>query len=539
MFDKFRKTIIILTPFILLLLALVISIIPDLYRLSITPTGKTFPLIHNHITDYYYYLSLMHQGYEGNWLLTSRMTPENFPPVFAQTFFVILGQLSRIGNISLVSIYFLSRVIFAILLMLTVINIIKTFFKSNKHIILASFLVFFSTGFWTITNTSGQLSINQFLTFWTRMDPILRTTYLPHHLASTILGFFSLILLSQGLDKSNIKKIILAGVSGLLAGLIYFASMVNILGGVAIIFLAFLCISLIKKPRQTFGKIPPFLIYFGISLLSFLYLLGLARTIFPWSTYTTAGEKFTFGFFVSEYIGALGPTLMLSLLGVGFILKGKTWLPKFLLGWAIFPFVGLLFINKIYWQFADIYYLEAATYIPLGILSAYGWKVLEQRIFQKIKGSAVIFAIILLIYFIPPIVFSFQKELSRFTPYYYNHYIPNEVLDGIKWLDTYTPKESVVLAGGYFGSIIPAYSHNRVVYGHPANTYKAAVKSQETDLFFSQKDASLSAEILRKYNVSYVFYALDNDPPSREFIQSLRLRGVFENNIVKIFKIDK
>lgn len=521
---------------ILLLGALIISIIPDFYRISITPAGKTYTLLHNHLTDYYYYLSLMRQGFEGNWLLTTRMTPETFQPVFAQTFFALLGNLARVFHVSLPVTYLVSRIVTGVILMLVVLLLVRKIFKNRYYRIFACLMVFFSTGFWTVSSVSGKLSVNQFLTFWTRMDPILRTTYLPHHVISTALGILSIVLLSEALERSDLKKVIPAGICGFLAGFIYFASMINILGGVVIAFMTFLCVSFIKKQKGVPGKTFFFLIYFGISVLSFAYLLVLAKTTFPWSSYANAGERFTFGFFVSEYIGALGPALLLALLGIGTVIRGKSWLPKLLLGWAIFPFAGLLIINKIYWQFADIYYLEAASYIPLGILAVYGWKVLEQRIFHKIKGSAVIFAVILILYFIPPLVFSFQKEISRYSPYLYNIYIPDEILAGIRWLDINTPAQSVVLAGGYFGSIIPAFTHNRVVYGHPASTFNAIEKMQDLLLFFSQKDKNLAGEILKKYGVSYVFYAADTDPPGNDFIKSLPLTEVFENNSVKIYK---
>ncbi|MBI3379686.1 hypothetical protein HY029_02955 [Candidatus Gottesmanbacteria bacterium] len=534
--DKLKTIFIYLTPFILLVIALFISIGPDFYRLRITPAGKTFPLVHNHITDYYYYLSLMHQGYEGNWLLTSRMTPEEFKPVFAQTFFALLGHIARVFHLSLVTVYFISRIVSAVLLMLVVILVVRKLFEKKRHIILACLLVFFSTSFWTISYSSGHFSISQFLSFWTRMDTILRTTYLPHHILSTTLGLLSIWFLGESLDKRGIKNTILAGICGSLGGFIYFASMANIIGGVAIAFIIFF-IPIVMRQKRFLTFLPHFFIYFAICSMAFFYLLGLARTTFPWSTYTTAGERFTFGFFVREYIGGLGPTLILTILGIPAILSDKKWLPKLLFGWVIFPFIGLLFISRIFWQFADIYYLEAASYIPLGILSVYGWKTLEVKVFKKIRGSSVILTIVLLLYFVPPIITSFQTELARYSPYYYNLYIPNEALDGIKWLDTYTPKESVVLAGGYFGAIIPAFSHDRVVYGHPANTYRSAEKSETVNLFFAQNDVNKAAQIIKRYNVSYIFYGPDTDPPNEKFLNGLGISQAYVNNIIKIFKV--
>ncbi len=540
---KLRKIFIILTPFILLLVALTISLIPDFYRISITPAGKTYTLLHNHLTDYYYYLSLMHQGFEGNWLLTSRVTSENFQPVFAQTFFALLGNLARVFHVSLTATYFISRIAFGGILMLAVLFLVRKIFRNKYYRIFACLMVFFSTGFWAVSITNGKFIIHQFLTFWTRMDPMLRTTYLPHHVFSTALGILSVVFLSEALERSDLKKVIVAGLCGFLAGFIYFASMINIFGGMLVSFIIFLLPAIITKSSVPFKlkifRIFLFFLYFLLSGLSFVYLFQLSRTTFPWSSYNSVTGSFVFDVTLVDYIASLGPTFLLALLGLKSIISGKGWLPKLLLGWAIFPFAGLFFISRIYWQFANAYYLEAASYIPLGILSVYGLDVIKNKVSGKKKGVILILTAVLAVYFSIPLYSSVRQEMQKNGPYYYNIYISNEVLAGISWLDLYTPAKSVVLSGGDFGSIIPAYTHNRVVYGHKAGTYNAIEKIQDVNLFFSQKDKNLAWQILRRYGVSYVFYAADTDPPGKEFIESLPLSKVFENNAVIIYKTNK
>lgn len=581
-----KKTFIILAPFILLLGALSISLIPDFYRISITPPGKTYTMLHNHLTDYFYYLSLMHQGYEGKWLTTSRMTPEDFQPALAQTFFALLGNLARMLNISLPETYFISRIIFGIILMLSVIFLIRRIYENPKSRILAGFLVFFSTGFWTVSNHFGKLSIDQFLSFWTRMNPVLRTTYLPHHVLSTALGILSVVFLSDALKKEDFKKVILAGFCGFMAGFIYFASMINIFGGIIVSFAVFVLPKVITKNGGTVRlKVKPisiFFLYFFLCGLSFLYLWALTRTTFPWSSYTSPVGSFVFGLTIVSFAASLGPTFILTLLGIKQIASEEKWLPKLLLGWVVFPFIGIAVISRIYWRFADAYYLEAASYIPLGILAVYGIEFLREKILRhefrdilfrvlslafpsrsihlalgplaratrsnmkvgethvvKKKITAFVLLIILTAYFSVPIISSVRAEMQKNGPYYYNIYIPDEIMDGIKWLDNNTKKESVVLTGADFGSIIPAYTHNRVVYGHGSGTYNIREKRQDLILFFQQKKPIQAKEILQRYNVAYVFYTVDTDKPAKDFISVLPLESVFENNSVKIFKVTK
>lgn len=529
-----------ITLALFLIIALLLSIIPDIYRISITSKDTTFPLIHNNAPDYFYYLSLMHQGWEGKWFLTTRMTPEKFPSVLAQTFFALLGHIAKIAKISLPLTYFLSRIILGATLLLTIIFLAKKLFQKETSIITACLFAFFGTGFWTLT-------INKFLAFWTRLDPVLRTTYLPHHLLSTALAILSIIFLSKALDKKNVKKAILAGIFGLLSGLVYFATMINILGGVGIaiglklinnIYTFLLKTGDTREKldilRTVINNITCFFYYFLLSFLSLAYLLYLAKTTFPWSTYNKAGEGFTFFFTLWEYVANLGPTFLLTLLGLPLILKKPSWLVFILFGWLAFPFFGIFKLNKMFPQFANVYFLEATSHIPAGILAVYGLKTIKKLLLKKLSFAIVI---LLFLYFIPPTIWSIKNESKRLSINAYNNYLPKEMIEGIKWLDYYTPKESIVLAGGYLGNIIPAYTHNRVVYGHPANTFNSAQKHADIIVFFSQKDKEAVLNILKKHKVSYVFFSLDTDPPKEEFIQYLNLEKIYENEKVKIFKV--
>ncbi len=562
------------------MLGLSISIIPDIYRLTITPQGTFFPLIHNHTGDYFYYLSLIRQGIEGNILLTSRMTPEHFSPALAQTFFAVLGWIAKILGIDNIAIYFLSRIITGFLLLIAIIFLAQKVFKSGKFIILASFLAIFATGFWLPTTDKAKaLGVLQYLTHWTKLDPIIRTTYLPHHLISTFLGIVSIILLSSALKAKSWQKGIAAGILAALGGFVYFATFINFLG--ALVILIFIIV--LRRISETlFGKslnlsvilgiptlhretpesigdsgrtsgrtawyIPSFarmtlisrsfsifLIYILFASISLIYLFMLSKSGFPWSVYDRVGENFTLYLPFMHYIYSLGPTFILTLIGLPIIFSNFTFLNGFLLSWALFPFTGLFILSKIFDRYGNVYFLESSNYIPLGILAVYGLERLYQ-VFSKKKIYAALGITLLVIYFIPPLSSSIIAESARLSPFYYNLFIPNDIKDGMNWLDKFTPKESVVLSGGFFGNIIPAFAHNRVVYGHPANTFQPDKKMKDTDIFFAQNDLREAKNILSKYHVNYVFYSKDTDPPNENFTSSLGFNLIYQNPQVVIFK---
>ncbi len=524
-------------PLIFILLALSFSLAPDIYRIASAPSNTNYPLIHNNLQDYYYYLSLMRQGYEGNFFLTSRMTPEHFPPVFAQTFFALLGYISKITSISLPMTYFLSRIFLGIGLMIASVAAAKVIYADKKDVIFAQIMVFFGTGFWTITLKNGAVIINQFLTFWTRFNPILRTTYLPHHLLSTIFGLVSLLALASALSRNNFYWLLLASTCGLLAGFIYFATMINILGSMPLA-LFFLLLFNIKN-RFNISKYISILsyifFYIFISSISLFYVYYLSGTVFPWSAYKKVGENFTFSISFIDYLKSLGPALLLSLIVLPRLLFSQLPISALLFSWGLFPFIGLFLIVHLFPAIGNAYYLEATSYIPLGLLSVYGIKTLAS-FFPRLKKLPLIAMLLLCLYFLPSIAYSQYVEFLAFPFNRYNIFIPEKVIEAVSWLEKNTPYQSVVLSGGYFGTIIPAFSHNRVVFGHPANTYDSWHKNQQINQFFSQTDTDVAAAILKQYQVAYVFYSLDTDWPKADFISKLNLRKIYENEKAAIYK---
>lgn len=273
-----------------------------------------------------------------------------------------------------------------------------------------------------------------------------------------------------------------------------------------------------------------------MSVLSLIYLYYVSHTTFPWTNYDSLGIQYSFKLTLLDYTLALGPTFLLTLIGIKKIINNNSLLSKILLGWIITPFIGFFILVPLFPKYGNMIYLEATSYIPLGILAGYGIKKITNTLTNK-KSVKLILILLLIIYFIPPLTSSLQKELHAFPTYVYNLYIPQDILTAINWLDQNSPSESVVLAGGYFGNIIPGFSHNRVVYGHKDATYSPNTKHNETLIFFSQQDITKAKLILSQYHVSYIFFSLDTDPPQNKFIKALNLHKVYENNNVKIFQV--
>lgn len=535
---------------LLLLIAISLSIFPDIYHQKIAPPGTTFPLIHNYPEDYFSYLSYMRQGYEGNWLISPRYNSQAAPRVLLFTFFSFLGHLSKLSNLSLPLTYFLSRIVFALLLYLLLFYLCTLIFSQKIYRLTSFALILFSTGFWSldlsknsVANFLTILPIKEPLAFWTHFDPIVRTTFLPHHLFSLILGLSSLLLFLTALKKQSITRLLLSGFLSLISTFIFYQVMINILAG---IFIGLIFISLKKllseKSTKNDSFILPdlkiaflfFLVFALITSISLVYLLYIQTHVFPWTNVKNIGTRFFYHFTILDYLSGLGPTFLLTLIGLPLILAMESPLIYILLGWVIAPFIGLFLLSPLFPHFGNTAFLEATSYIPLALLSPFGLKFLSLRLKNRLLITALY--PLLFLYFLPALVTSLQQQLILFPTTNYNRYLPNDVISGLNFLNSHTPSNSVVISGGFFGNIIPAYSHNRVVYGDEELTANPGETHTDTIIFFSGGDIPKAAAILKKYHVSFVFYSLDTDLPKDEFIKGLNLIKIYDNPKVKIFK---
>ena len=82
-------------------------------------------------------------------------------------------------------------------------------------------------------------------------------------------------------------------------------------------------------------------------------------------------------------------------------------------------------------------------------------------------------------------------------------YITSEERGAIAWLAEETNSSELVLASPKMGLMIPAWSGNRVIYGHPFETVRAEERKAAAEGFFSGDVEP--GDLLSEYDVDYVF----------------------------------
>lgn len=523
---------------LLIFTALLISFIPTFYHLSIAPNTAVFPLIHNNHPDYYFYLSLMRQGYEGSWHVVSRFTPEKFTPQFVQTFFVALGHASRILSIDLPVMYTLARLILGFAVALSA-YILTTFLYRRKIVhIAALFFVLFGSSFWLLKENQ----VHQFMTFWTWFDARERVTFIPHHLFGTFAIILSLIFLLNYLKSKKWRYLASACLAGVVGTFVNPISLGNLFFAIIIFIPLFLTAN--SKHLKGIGKetILPLFFFLGICAIPLFYLLTTVYTTFPWNTYNPTRGMLTFPISPKEYILGLGPVFIFALLGLKHIFGRRDFLPILILSWFIAPFIGIFILSK-YLNLGNVYFLYAAHYIPVGIIGAVGFINSVDFAARKLKVKQPFILLLLLtilaLYYAGSWYGSIKRETSRWTPNNYNIFLPKDFLSSFEALNEKSTPDCVVLSGQSLGDIIPAYTHCRTVTAHPVNTYNFAQKNEEVQTFFAQNNPDFASKLIKKYNISYILFVSDTARPDPVFIAELDVRLIYQNPRVSIFQINK
>ena len=91
-----------------------LNLTPMIAQFRHTPTGRSFAFIHNNTQDFFFYQALMNEGANGAWLTTNPYTTEAHKPSVIFTYFLWLGKLSKMLNLSYALTYHLVRIILSI-----------------------------------------------------------------------------------------------------------------------------------------------------------------------------------------------------------------------------------------------------------------------------------------------------------------------------------------------------------------------------------------------------------------------------------------
>ncbi|MBI5620870.1 hypothetical protein HY949_03765 [Candidatus Gottesmanbacteria bacterium] len=554
---------------ILIVLASLLSVSQTILYAWQTPPGYVFPLIHNFVEDYYQYLDIMRQGFDGWWTATSRLTPEVYPRMPVSVFLLALGHVAAWFHLSLPVVYTLARVAGGITLMILVYQLIRLTFQSSHQRFIAFCIVLFSTYFW---GWGSQGPVVASLTHaWTELDPIFRWSFVPHHLWSKVgmLGAFIFLLarrhrnffdpqLASPVRSYRFNVAAVCSVSdvpraelGKRSSKILFRLAPFIVH--ALVFVILVMFMGFTNPVVYVTFIPTIFLYVVLtaqikSKLSFemvlvvlavlaagvviLYHRYLQTNIFPWTSYLLWEQTLAYKVNPVDYAVSLGPTLVLFILAIPSLWRlGKV--GRLFIAWAASSWIMLYIVGR-FVPVTPERFLGGYQFIPLGIGTAVWIFSLKRRGLFRLGDVTVLkatplafargglmkftFITVLLLYFSIGIYASFREHAGYVAGNRTNNqvYVPQELIDAFNYLATHGSPEDVVMAPYEISTMIPGLTGKKVVAGHVMFTNDVGVKRAAINEFFTTSDPTVIQRVISAHNVRWILVPSVWTPPTSD-----------------------
>ena len=474
-----------------------INFLPSILFTLNVPKDRDYIPIHNSLSDYPYYTSIISQGIDGQTIVFDRETSEQHSGGYIHMLYLAIGWVGKVtGYHDANGLYHGARLILGFVWMYVMYRFIKVFVQTSVGRITAFFFAVCGAGFLVIGEWQGVSYMAWPLDWWTEFNPILRAAFLPHYLAGHSLFVAGLLSFIGFIRKGNVKYLISGTLCGVLSSIIHPPSYLMV--GLLVPSYGFLS----KRFKRTLFAI----IGIGLGIIPLLYYRNL-YSVFPW-TLASSYERLSFSVPLISYVLGLGPVLLLGF--TGFILrirKKETWI--FLL-WVIVPSACVQFIWYLLGtrfgplvSISNLRFLQVAVWLPLAV----GAGIAVEKIITctpRIVGILVCLLLLFITFLGYPM--SIQAETRKVYGDYDFQFPKKGYLDAIRFMRTITDPEDVILAMPLAGQIIPTYT-NRTIY----------VGSKE----FYTKDLS------HKMDEAWAFYGGIFPCDAFSFVENNRITAVF------------
>lgn len=489
--------------FIILIAAIAIAfnLLPYIYERQIDNADKTYIGAFPVLIDKPAYLAEMTQGEEGEWKTINKFTSEPQKPAFIYTFYIFLGHIARLLDISVETTFLLSRFAFGIILMAAIVYFIRQFIENETQRKIAYLFAFFSSGLnWLIP--AAQRSVDP----WT-IDamPIIRFSHFPHITFANALLLIIFLLIYKSFASKKTAPAIAAGV------IAFFLNLILPYHGILAytVILLFSTALLIKNKITNFEHLRYAIVFFLISSPSFFYLLYLTKLNFIWANINKAAilpPSSLSGLFFS-----FGLILIFAFIGIYEMNKRKNNCSLFFSLW-IFAAFFLAYSPLIIIQ--QRRFLETGFYVPLSVAASFGimgiYQYLKNIRAKTSRLNFIIFPAIIVILFLLIGNIKNWLEFKALLDFRDEEriYIDTLNIEAMRWLRQNSLPDSIILSSFADGNLIPYYANRAVYIGHGPMTIDLEDKLKKVEDFYSEKySPGEMLEFLKKENINYVFYS--------------------------------
>jgi hypothetical protein len=437
--------------------------VPYLVAYLATPDGLFYLGFLSNPEDGHTYLAKMRQGWQGDWLFHLAFTPEPHQGEFLFTYYLFLGHLSRWLGLPSILILHLARAVNGALLVVVVYYAAAQFFADVAQRRFAFWLTVVGSGLGWLVTFFGVMSADLWVPEGYVFYSLFANPHFPLAIALLILG---LLWSVTPWDTARIDPRRVVGVAVCAIGLGIVQPFCLLTVGVVLpVYALVRWIQRRRFPRRLFVSG----LAFGLCGLPFVingYLASIQNPAFAaWSAQNQTPSPPLW-----DYVLGYGLIFVLALVGLAVGIRRRSLRDLFLSTWAAVT-VALLYV-----PFSLQRRLVLGLIVPLGMLAAIGWRSLAVR---RIRGSVVCAAASLTHVFL--VGMSIVMALAGHEALY----ISRDEWSALAWLRDRVPPEALVAAAPQTGLYIPAWSGQRVYYGHRFETPNADARRDQLKAFFA------------------------------------------------------
>lgn len=475
------------------LLIVVLSSLPYLFGLRITPPGYEFLGLTHNIDDGAVYLSWMRQAADGHFFIRNLFTSDPQPAKTFNLLFLLMGWTSRLSHLPLIVVFHLYRVGLAVALLFAAHKYSRVFLdKPEQHRILIPLLGLSAGVGWMLPGAgapSGPVDN------WQPEAITFLSIYLnPLFLAGLILmvGAFYWLVLAQ--RTGQVGYAIYAGLCLLALGNVHTYDVITV-AAVWTLYLVVLGIAERRFPTRVF-YLSVLAAIIAVPSVAYQFYLYRIDEVFRARANSPIPSPPVWSFFAGY-----GLVLVCAFIGAWLLVRtSRRDRSLLLLVWAVIGFAVP------YLPFAQQRKLIMGIHIPLCILAAYALARLMTAVASRVLGVGLV-ALIICITAISNVRF-IARDISLLaqgrTVTHYAPYISDDDVAAYNWLRANARPGDSVLAPPTFALFTPAFAGVEVYYGHWSETPDYAAKLHEwMALVDADMPRQAKIEIIKSTNARY------------------------------------
>jgi hypothetical protein len=430
------------------------------------------------------YYAKMRQGLSGTWTFTLPYTAEPGEGTYLFLFYLGLGHLARIMGLDISCVYHLTRLVSAGFLLFSM----KVFFMQvlteewQQRLAFALSALGGGLG-WVVIPFTSQLPAD----FWVAEGfPFLSSYANPHFPLG--LGLM-LQLLLPGKYKINYWRVIMTLLMSLMLA-------ISVPFGVPIVYMVLGILTVWSfLNRERWQEKLVYLIVIGVGtapiLLYYFWIANTHAVLSVWNAQNITSSPEVWDVFLS-----FSPALILAVLGVWYAWQSGEKKYRVICVWGVFCLILLYIPFSLQRRFITGFYIPITG---LGVLGVTGLSKSKER-FRRllILGWTALIA--------PTILILLFASIYAVRTYDMSIFMTSSERQALAWIEENTEAGSLILAGPEVGNLVPAYTCQRVIYGHPFESVNAKENEDIVVQFYSGEFSNEQmSQLLKEWEIDYIF----------------------------------